>query len=99
MGFQSAKLRAASPRQLAALGRLHPRLGAQAVRVGRWPFRRREWQVFCPDCNWRRDTGIPVMPPEMGLAENHLLQRAMEAHLVDALSKLTFAQVWFGGRG
>lgn len=94
--FGHSALRDATPRQIQALQRMHPRLGAEPIKVGRWPFRRREWQVSCPDCNWTHPETIPVMPGEMKLAETWLLRVAMESHLVEELRTLTFAQVWLG---
>lgn len=92
-------LRNATSRQRAALARMHPKLGADIVKVGRWPFRRKVWRVSCPTCCWTAEETVPVMPAEMGLVESMLLRRRMEEHLAEALRRLTFADVWLGGRG
>lgn len=95
--YEHAELRAATPRQKAALQRMHSKLGASRRKVGRWPFRRLEWYVSCPDCGWEAQKTVPVMPPEMRLTESFLLRGLMEAHLADALRKLTFRDVWLRG--
>lgn len=96
--FQHVELRAATKRQQAALQRMHRTLGAKRVKVGRWPFRRREWQPICPSCGWESEQTVPFMPPEVQMTEDFLLRELQEEHLVDALRKLTFREVWLGGR-
>ncbi|UVT31322.1 hypothetical protein SEA_MARCIE_59 [Microbacterium phage Marcie] len=93
-GFQHRDLRNASQREQAALQRVHSQLGSKIVKVGRWPFRRREWKVICPNCQWEAEQTIPVMPLEMKHIENALLVHVMEKHLVESLRKLTLRQVW-----
>ncbi|UDL15428.1 hypothetical protein SEA_PEPE25_53 [Microbacterium phage Pepe25] len=93
--FTGEELQRASSRQLVALRRLHRGLGAKVIKVGRWPFRRRQWQVSC-SCGWVDPELYPVAPEEMQLVSNFILDMAMERHLVAELRKLTFAQVWLG---
>ncbi|UOW92799.1 RuvC-like resolvase [Microbacterium phage RobinRose] len=93
-GYQHPELRGASAREKAALQRVHSQLGSKVVKVGRWPFRRREWRVVCPNCQWEAEQTIPVMPVEMKHVENMLLIAAMEEHLVRSLRTLTLRQKW-----
>lgn len=92
--FRHPELRGASAREKAALQRVHSQLGSKVVKVGRWPFRRREWQVVCPNCQWEAEETIPIMPLEMKHVENSLLVHVMEEHLVESLRKLTLRQKW-----
>ncbi|AYB70164.1 hypothetical protein SEA_ONEIAGILLIAN_54 [Microbacterium phage OneinaGillian] len=94
--FRALELQTATQREKAALQRLHPRLGSKVVKVGRWPFRRREWKVVCPDCEWESDRTIPIVPLEMKSVENMLLVHAMEEHLIESLRTLTLRQKWRG---
>jgi hypothetical protein len=69
------------------LKREHRGLQAQRIAVGRWPFRRREWQVTC-SCGWKAPKLIPVSPPEMAHVSDYLISAAMSGHIESELAKL-----------
>lgn len=75
------------PLAYAKLKREHAELGAKAITLGPWPFRRIEYEISC-SCGWVDPKTIPLMPVELKLTEDFLLRTRMERHLRQEIAKL-----------